>query len=127
MTSLIDKLESEGRAIDGYFVTVDSERDTATSMREYLTSFSDRITGLTGSVAEIEQVERSYRASVQKVPTDSGDYTFEHTTSVYLMNAEGQFVVPLDFDTAFERGVEEVRRIVVQTASTRKAGTAEAR
>jgi protein SCO1/2 len=127
MTSLIDKLKSEGRTIDAYFVTVDPERDTAASMREYLTSFSDRITGLTGSVAEIEQVERSYRAFVQKVPTGSGDYIFDHTASVYLMDAEGRFVVPLDLDNAFDRGFEEVLRVVDQTRSTRDEGATEAR
>lgn len=127
MTSLIDKLQSEGRAIDGYFVTVDPERDTAASMREYLTSFSDRITGLTGSVAEIEQVERSYRAFVQRVPTGSGDYIFDHTASVYLMDADGRFVVPLDLDNAFDRGVAEVRRVLDQKPSAPVAGANEAR
>lgn len=115
MTNLIDTLQSERRTIDGYFVTIDPERDTAASMREYLTSFSDRITGLTGSASEIEQVERAYRAFVQKVPTGSGDYTFEHTTSVYLMDAKGLFVAPLDLSNAFDRGVAEVRRVVDET------------
>lgn len=127
MTSLIDTLQSEGRSIDGYFVTIDPERDTVASMREYLTSFSDRITGLTGSVAEIEQVERSYRAFVQKVPTGTGDYTFEHTASVYLMDAKGLFVVPLNLDTAFDRGIAEVRRVVDQTPSARSVGNTEPR
>ena len=121
MTSLIDTLQSEGRTIDGYFVTIDPERDTVASMHEYLTSFSDRITGLTGSLAEIAQVERSYRAFVQKVPTGSGDYTFEHTTSVYLMDAKGLFVAPLDLDRAFDRGVAEVRRVVDEAPSPRAA------
>ncbi|WP_311276075.1 SCO family protein [Methylobacterium sp. WCS2018Hpa-22] len=125
MTSLIDMLQAEGRSIDGYFVTIDPERDTVASMREYLTSFSDRITGLTGSVAEIEQVERSYRAFVQKVPTGSGDYTFDHTASVYLMDAKGRFVVPLDLDNKFDRGVAEIRRVLSQEPPTASIGVTE--
>ncbi|KQT93364.1 hypothetical protein ASG60_08340 [Methylobacterium sp. Leaf469] len=118
LTSLIDTLKAEGKSIDAFFVTVDPERDTAATMREYLTSFSDRITGLTGTVDEIAQVGRLYRAFVQKVPTGPGDYTFEHTTSVYLMDADGRLVVPLDLDNAYERGVAEVRRVLNQRSPT---------
>lgn len=121
ITNLIDALQKEGRSIDAYFVTVDPERDTAATLRDYLTSFSDRIVGLTGSPAEIAEVARLYRATVRKVPSGPEDYTFEHTTSVYLMDAQGRFVVPLDLDTAFERGEAEVRRVLKQSGAQEPA------
>lgn len=46
LINLIDRLRGEGGDIRAHFITVEPEHDTAEVLREYLTPFSDRITGL---------------------------------------------------------------------------------
>ena len=53
-------------------------------------------TGETDTSAEIGQVARAYGAFARKVPLLGGDYTIEHTLTIYLMDSQGRFVGPLD-------------------------------
>lgn len=79
-----------------YFVTVDPARDTAELLKEYTGSFDARIIGLIPKdEAELAAMARLYRAIYRKVDTPSG-YTMDHTASVYLMDAKGQFFGTLD-------------------------------
>jgi protein SCO1/2 len=79
-------------------VTVDPERDTPESLKSYLSSFDDRIVGLTGSPEAVAAMEKVYRAYARKVPLKDGDYTMEHTGVVYLMDGKGRFVRPFKVD-----------------------------
>ena len=79
-----------------YFVTVDPARDTAALLKEYTGSFDSRIIGLVPKdEAELANIARLFRAIYRKVDTPSG-YTMDHTASIYLMDAQGQFFGTLD-------------------------------
>jgi protein SCO1/2 len=81
-----------GRAVRALFITVDPERDTPEVLKSYLASFDERIVGLTGDRAAIDAAVRVFRAYARKAPLKDGDYTMEHTSLVYLMDADGRFV-----------------------------------
>ena len=85
-------LGDKGRKVRALFVTVDPERDTPEIMKSYVSSFDDRIVGLTGDRPSIDQTIKEYRAYARKVPLKDGDYTMEHTALVYLMDKDGRFV-----------------------------------
>ena len=88
----------KGRRLRALFVTVDPERDTPEAMKSYLSSFDERIVGLTGDQEAVQQTVRAYRAFARKVPLKDGDYTMEHTGAVYLMDGKGRFVRPFKVD-----------------------------
>ncbi|HWJ75380.1 MAG TPA: SCO family protein [Kaistia sp.] len=71
------------------FVSVDPERDTPETLKDYLSAFDPRITGLSGTPAEIASLAKAYRVFYEKVPTEGGDYTMNHTATVYLMDGKG--------------------------------------
>ncbi|MCF4166071.1 SCO family protein [Zavarzinia compransoris] len=74
--------------IQPLFVTVDPERDGAAEMKEYTSSFDPRITGLTGSRAQIDAVLKTYRVvAVRRGEGD--DYTMDHSALLYLMGPDG--------------------------------------
>lgn len=73
------------------FVTIDPERDTPAQMRLYLSSFDRHIRGYSGSPAQIAAMAKAWRVYYRKVPTGGGDYTMDHSTPVYLMDAKGHF------------------------------------
>lgn len=93
------------------FVTADPERDDVDSLKRYIQSFSDAVIGLTGSQAEIAELVRAYRAYVRKVPTKDGDYTIDHTASVYLMDRNGGFVGTVAADEGREPALAKLRRL----------------
>lgn len=79
------------------FITVDPERDTPEALKQYVSSFDPRISGLTGSPAAIAAAEKAYRVYARKVPSAAGgDYTMDHTSIVYLMDKDGRFVEALN-------------------------------
>jgi protein SCO1 len=99
MLEISNDLNALGTAAKDFrvlFVTVDPARDTAALLKEYTGSFDPRITGLVPQEeAELAQMARLYRAIYRRVETPSG-YTMDHTASIYLMDAKGQFFGTLD-------------------------------
>ncbi len=91
ITTMLGALGTDKKAAV-LFITVDPERDTPAVLKDYLSSFDPRITGLTGSPAAIAKVLQDYRVYAKKVTTGGGDYTMDHTALVYLMDKSGNFV-----------------------------------
>jgi len=87
----IEKLGEKADNFAVYFITVDPERDDQETISEYMSLFDDRITGLTGSREEIDRATKAYKVYSRKVPLGDGDYTMDHTATVYLMDAQGNF------------------------------------
>lgn len=108
----VERLGADADDFSIYFFTVDPERDTPEFLSEYLSSFDDTVTGITGSVEDMQNAMKLYRVYAKKVPLDDGDYTMDHTATVYLMDSDGKFSGTVswgeDPDTAFEK----VRRLV---------------
>jgi len=92
------------------FFTVDPERDTPAALKEYLSSFDPRLSGLTGSLEDLAAVAKSYRAIYRKVPLEQGGYTMDHTAIVYLMDKQGRFVAPFSLKRTTEASAAELRK-----------------
>jgi protein SCO1/2 len=110
--NLLDAFAKEGGDLRAYYVTVDPERDTPEVMREYMASFSDRITGLTGSPEAIERVTRAFRAEVKRVTLTEGGTTIEHSLMVYMMDRNGGFAGPLDLEAGHGLALKQLHRLV---------------
>ena len=76
----------------GLFVSVDPERDTPALLKDYLAAFDPRIRGLSGDAAATAAIRKAYRVYAAKVPLAGGGYNMDHTSMVYLMDKQGQFV-----------------------------------
>ncbi|GLK52763.1 SCO family protein [Maricaulis virginensis] len=94
MAAALDQMEPEERArIQPVLITVDPERDTVEQLARYVTSpaFPDGLTGLTGTEEQIAEVTAAYRV-VYRRAGEGDDYLMDHSSIVYLMNSEGEFV-----------------------------------
>lgn len=111
LTLDLDELGPLADRIEVFFVSVDPERDTPESMKEYLSAFDPRILGLTGTPDEIARIAKDYRVFYRKVPTEGGDYTMDHTASVYLMNGKGQLVGTIAFEEDRKTQVAKLKRL----------------
>jgi protein SCO1 len=100
----------KGRPLRALFITVDPERDRPDVLKSYLGSFDERIVGLTGTPAAVEETVRAYRAFARKVPTKDGDYTMEHTALVYLMDKNGRFIGSFNLNRPPAEAAQELLR-----------------
>jgi len=91
----LKEVDPEGGRIGAYFITVDPERDTPELLGSYVAGVSDRIIGISGAPDKIEGVVKGFNVYAKKVPVDAkqpdGEYTMDHTASVFLLDAEGRF------------------------------------
>lgn len=91
ISELLRRLGAKGKA-RALFVTVDPERDTPALMKDYLSSFDSRISGLTGGRAEIDAMLKAYRVYSKKIPGAGADYSMDHSAIIYLMDRQMRFV-----------------------------------
>ncbi len=91
----LKKVDPDGTKMKAYFVSVDPERDTPEVLGEYISNVSTRITGISGDPAKVTEMVKGFRIYAKKVPIDendpNGDYTMDHTASVFLLNRGGRF------------------------------------
>ncbi|MEW5421502.1 SCO family protein [Amorphus sp. 3PC139-8] len=108
----LDALGDKADDLNLLYVTVDPERDTPEQMKLYLSSFDPRIIGLSGSREQIDEVIKNYRVYARKVELDDGDYTMDHTASVMLFDADGNFKGTIDYREPTENAVAKLERLV---------------
>ena len=106
----LDDLGDEANEMSVAFITVDPERDTVDAMSEYVGYFHPAIRGWTGEDEEIARAVLGFRASYERVPTEGGGYTMNHTASVFLFDAAGRFVTMIDYHEPREFAVPKIRR-----------------
>ena len=114
ITNDLNALGDLARDFRVFFVTVDPARDTASLLKEYTASFDPRIIGLVPKdEAELASVARAYRAIYRKVETPSG-YTMDHTATIFLMDAKGQFWGTLDSKEKPETRQAKLKRLLAR-------------
>jgi len=91
----LEKVDPDGTRLQAYFVTVDPERDTPEMLNNYISNVTKRVIGIAGPPEKVAEVIKGFRVYAKKVPLDekdpNGDYTMDHTASVFLLDAEGRF------------------------------------
>jgi protein SCO1/2 len=89
--------EKKAERVAPIFITVDPERDTPEQLSEFL-AFDERMTGLTGSAAEIEAAKAAFKVYAQKQRLEDSalGYTVNHSSFFYLVDPKGQPRVAID-------------------------------
>nr|WP_314262596.1 SCO family protein [uncultured Devosia sp.] len=90
ITTWYDDLGDEAKDLKAYFVTVDPERDTPEILADYV-AWTGHVTGLVGTPEEIEKATKAWAVYAARVPLEDGDYTMDHTASVFLLDKQGEF------------------------------------
>lgn len=112
MTSWLEALGPAADDLNVAFVTVDPERDDIEAMAGYMSAFDPHIRGLTGTPDEIETVSKAFKVYRRKVEQEGGDYTMDHTATVYLMDAGGGFVGTIAYGEADDIALAKLKRLV---------------
>lgn len=110
ISEVLRAMGKDADKVNAVFISVDPERDTPATMKDYLSSFDPHLEGLSGDPAETAKVISSYRVYAKKVPTKDGDYTMDHTALIYLMDRDGRFVSPFNLKRPPEEAAAELKR-----------------
>jgi protein SCO1/2 len=95
------------------YVTADPARDTPERMKEYLSYFGDRYLGITGAEEKLAALGRQVNAVFvsQKTGENDENYTVSHSSSLALINPQGEFVAMLkgpDSPAQFSQFLQEM-------------------
>ena len=96
------------------FISVDPERDAPAKMKAYAAYFSPEIRALSGTPEQTAAAIAAFKVYAKKVPLpDSAlGYTMDHSSLIYLYDADGAFVTGWDPSIASEKLAEELKRNV---------------
>lgn len=112
----LKKVDPDGKRLHAYFVTVDPERDTPQILGQYISNVSDRVLGISGAPDKIAEVIKGFRVYAKKVPVDEkdpgGDYTMDHTASVFLLDAKGRFAGTISYGENPEIAQQKLEKLM---------------
>ena len=93
MSAALDQLGEKAEKVQPLFVTIDPERDTPEVMARYVTLFHPRLVGLTGTPEQIASIAKAYHVFYRKAEDESStDYTMDHSSIVFLMGPDGEYL-----------------------------------
>lgn len=110
VTLVLDQLGAKADRLKPLFITVDPERDTVEQLKLYMSNFDERIVGLTGTPAQIAAAVKVYRAYAKKRedPSNSDGYTMDHSSFLYLMAPNGDFVTHFTHVSPVDKMIERL-------------------
>ncbi|MBX3568713.1 MAG: SCO family protein [Rhizobiaceae bacterium] len=115
MSEALKALGPDADRLRVLFISVDPTRDTPEVLSRYMQSFDPRIVGLTGTEQEVEAAGKAYRAYWEKVPTADGDYTMNHTASIFMMDGTGRFVGTIAYEEQADARLAKLKRLIAGT------------
>jgi protein SCO1/2 len=114
MAGALEKLGPKAERITPVFISVDPERDTPEKLAGYVKNFDPRLVGLTGTPEEIAAVTKAYKVYYTKTPNKEhpDDYTMDHTSIIYVMDPNGEFVTHFTPATSVDEMAAKLRKIL---------------
>jgi protein SCO1/2 len=108
---------ADGERIQGIFITVDPERDTAEVLKGYMASFDPSFIALRGTPEQTAAIAKDFKVFYAKVPgkTD-GSYTMDHTAGSYIFDTQGRLRLFTRYGSGAEALASDIKTLLA-TAS----------
>ena len=112
MAQLRKRMGEDGDKFEIVFVSVDPGYDKPEDIGRYVELFGTPIIGLTGTDEQLANIVDAYRVFYEKVPVEGGDYTIDHTASVYLMDRDGRLQSIISHQEDPDMALGKLQRLV---------------
>jgi cytochrome oxidase Cu insertion factor (SCO1/SenC/PrrC family) len=101
MAAALETLGEQGKDIQPVFVSVDPARDTPEVMKSYVENFGPRFIGLTGTMEQVAAMAKTYKVFFEKQEDAAApdQYLMDHSSTIYLMGADGKFLKHFSYTT----------------------------
>lgn len=118
MAMVMSQLGEDADELQPLFITVDPERDTAATLREYAAFFDPRIISLSGSPALVRKAADSFKVRYEKVrepgaPPDQ--YAVDHSAGLYLLGPDGHFIRKFAYATPAAEIADQIRQLIARS------------
>ena len=102
MAASLGRLGRKADLVQPLFITIDPARDTPAQLHRFVTAFSTRLIGLSGTQAELEKVADAYHVvrDVHRGQDGQTSTAIDHSSVLYLMAPDGGFVAPIPADAS---------------------------
>ena len=111
LTLILDELKKEKKELKVFFISIDPERDTPEVMKNYLNSFENKIVGITGKPEKIFILSKSWGIKSQKIFSDSGSYTVDHSSPIILLK-NGKYTNRITHHDNIEESLKIIKKLL---------------
>jgi protein SCO1 len=110
-------LEKSGPAVAAkiapIFVSIDPERDTPPVLKQYVSAFHPKLTGLTGTPEQVAAAAKAYAVTYSKEgEPGASNYLMNHSRIAYLFGPKGEPIALVSHDGTPEAIAAELKRWV---------------
>lgn len=106
-----EELGAQADDLRVFFVTVDPERDSVDTLREYV-SWVPGVIGVSGSPEEIAKTVKAFRIYARKSPLEGGGYNMDHSSSLLLFDRNGEYAGLIGYQEEQTRALASLRRLL---------------
>lgn len=124
MAQVVTQLGPAGDGVQGLFVTVDPERDTAERLAAYVPAFHPSFLGLRGTKDEVGKVAKEFKIFFQAQTGDpgvqpgdgdrQGAYLVAHSAGIYALDKAGRARLYFGGSSRVETMVHDVKLLLGQ-------------
>jgi len=108
-------LGPDGDRVQGVFVTVDPERDTAPLLKAYLASFDPSFLALRGSEEQTRAAAKEFKVFFAKVPGKTPEsYTMDHTAASFIFDTEGRVRVYARYGAGAQPLADDIKLLLAE-------------
>ncbi|MCC2610394.1 SCO family protein [Neorhizobium sp. Rsf11] len=112
----LHQVDPDGTKLNGFFVSVDPERDTPELLGQYISNVTDRVKGISGPPQKVNEMIKGFKVYAKKVPVDekdpNGDYTMDHTASVFLLGNGGRFAGTIAYGENPDTAIKKLENLI---------------
>ena len=108
-------LGADGARVQGVFITVDPERDSAEILKAYVDGFKAGFVALRGSLDETRAVAQEFKVFFAKSPGKTeGSYSVDHTAGAYIFDTQGKLRLFTRHGAGAAPMTSDIRRLLAE-------------
>ena len=108
-------LGADGDKLQGVFVTIDPQRDTAALLKAYLGSFDKSFVALRGSEEQTKAAAKEFKVFYAKVPGKAeGSYTMDHTAASFIFDTQGRVRVFTRYGMGAQAMADDIKVLLAE-------------
>ena len=107
------QLGADGDKLQGIFITVDPERDTAEMLKAYMGNFDPTFLALRPTLEQLPQVAKDFKIYYKKVDGKTpGSYTMDHSAGSYVFDEKGRIRLYNRYGAGAEVLASDIRLLI---------------
>ena len=111
LSLILDELKKEKKELKVFFISIDPDRDTPEVMKDYLSSYENKIIGITGEPEKIFVLSKSWNIKSQKIFSEDGNYTVDHSSPILLLK-NGKYKNRITHHNDIEESLKIIKKIL---------------